>query len=72
VIFTSLNLVKSLMEKTHTSKGLSVVVNVVDQIYEIGRKVSDDFKKNLKIVFDEYLPKWNYRAVPQITKQSSY
>jgi hypothetical protein len=29
--------------------------------------VTDDFKKNLKIVFDEYLPKWNYRAVPQLT-----
>src|SRR6476661_1299239 len=72
VIFTSLNLVKNLMEKTHTNQGLCVVVNVVDKIYEIGRKVSDDFKKNLKIVFDEYLPKWNYRAVPQITKQSSY
>ncbi|MEG4571681.1 hypothetical protein QUA56_02970 [Microcoleus sp. N3A4] len=48
------------------------VVNVVDQIYKIGRKVTDDFQKNLKIVFDEYLPKWNYRAVPQLTKQSSY
>ena len=67
VIFTSLDLVKSLMEKTHTNQGLSVVVNVVDKIYEIGRKVTDDFKKNLKIVFDEYLPKWNYRAVPQLT-----
>ncbi|MEG5175887.1 hypothetical protein [Microcoleus sp. B3-D7] len=44
------------MEKTHTNKALSVVVNVVDKIYEIGRKVTDDFKKNLKIVFDEYLP----------------
>ncbi len=72
VIFTSLNLVKSLMEKTHTNQGLSVVINVIDQVYEIGRKVSDDFNKNLKIVFDEYLPKWNYRAVPQITEQSSY
>lgn len=67
VIFTSLDLVKSLREKTHTNQGLSVVVNVVDQIYKIGRKVSDDFKKNMKIVFDEYLPKWNYRAVPQLT-----
>ncbi|MEG4056636.1 MULTISPECIES: ISAzo13-like element transposase-related protein [unclassified Microcoleus] len=56
MIFTSLNLVKNLMEKTHTNKALSVVVNVVDKIYEIGRKVTDDLKKNLKIVFDEYLP----------------
>ena len=45
MIFTSLNLVKSLMEKTYTNKGLSVVVNVVDKIYEIGRKVTDDLKK---------------------------
>jgi hypothetical protein len=25
----------------------------------------DGFKKNLPIVFDEYLPKWNYKAIPQ-------
>ncbi|SKB14759.1 transposase (fragment) [Planktothrix sp. PCC 11201] len=67
VIFTSLALVKTLMEKTRTNTGLSVVVNVVDQVYETGRKVTDNFKKTLKIVFDEYLPKWNYRAVPQLT-----
>ncbi|MEG4854627.1 hypothetical protein QUB10_27545 [Microcoleus sp. B5-D4] len=54
-------------EKTHTNQGLSVVVNVVDKIYKIGRKVTEDFQKNLKIVFDEYLSKWNYRAVPQLT-----
>nr|CAD5953376.1 Transposase [Planktothrix pseudagardhii]CAD5985656.1 Transposase [Planktothrix pseudagardhii] len=67
VIFTSLGLVKTLMEKTRTNTGLSVVVNVVDQVYQTGRKVTDHFKKTLKIVFDEYLPKWNYRAVPQLT-----
>ncbi|MEG5173154.1 ISAzo13 family transposase [Microcoleus sp. B3-D7] len=66
VIFTSLNLVKSLMEKTHTNKGLSVVVNVVDKIYEIGGKVTDDFKKNLKLIFDEYLPKWNVHHLSYI------
>ncbi len=53
VIFTSLALVKTLMEKTRTNTGLSVVVNVVDQVYETGRKVTDNFKKTLKIVFDE-------------------
>lgn len=55
------------MEKTRTNTGLSVVVNVVDQVYQTGRKVTAHFKKTLKIVFDEYLPKWNYRAVPQLT-----
>ena len=26
--------------------------------------ISDNFKKTLKIIFDEYLGKWNYRAQP--------
>jgi hypothetical protein len=41
-----------------------VVVNVLDKIYKTGRKVADRFKNTMKIIFDEYLPKWNYRAVP--------
>ena len=64
VIFTSIELVKELMEKTHTKTGLSVVVNVLDKIYKTGRKVAEGFKETMKIIFDEYLPKWNYRAVP--------
>lgn len=65
VIFTSIELVKTLVEKTQTKAGLSVIVNVLDKVYQIGRKVTGNFKKNMEIVFDEYLPKWNYRAVPQ-------
>ena len=65
VIFTSLELVKALMEKTQTQTGLSVAVNVLNKVYKTGRKVADNFKNTMKIVFDEYLPKWNYRAVPQ-------
>jgi hypothetical protein len=38
---------------------------VLDKVYKIGRKVADNFKKTMQIAFDEYLPKWNYRAVPQ-------
>jgi hypothetical protein len=30
------------------------------------RKVAKGFKENLKSIFDEYLPKWNYRAVQTI------
>lgn len=65
VIFTSIELVKSLIEKTSTKTGLSVIVNLIDKVYDKGRKVMDGFKENLPIVFDEYLPKWNYRAIPQ-------
>ena len=50
------------MAKTQTKTGLSVVVNVIDKIYTTGRKVADGFKETMKIIFDEYLPKWNYRG----------
>lgn len=63
--FTSIELVKSLIEKTSTKTGLSVVVNLMDKVYAKGRQVADGFKENLPIIFDEYLPKWNYRAIPQ-------
>ncbi|MEG3899546.1 ISAzo13 family transposase [Microcoleus sp. SVA1_B6] len=65
VIFTSLELVKALVEKTQTKTGLSVAVNILNKVYKTGRKVADNFKNTMQIVFDEYLPKWNYRAVPQ-------
>jgi hypothetical protein len=32
--------------------------------YEKGRKVTDDFKNKLPIIFDDFLSQWNYRAVP--------
>jgi hypothetical protein len=54
------------MEKSHTKTGLSVVVNVLDKIYKTGRKVADGFKNTMKIIFYEYFPKWNYRAVRTI------
>ena len=64
VVFSSIEIVKELMEKTKTSTGLKVFVKVIDKVYQTGRKVNDDFKKNMKIIFDDYLPNWNYRAVP--------
>ena len=33
--------------------------------YEVGRKCAAALKKTMKIVFDEFLPKWNYTAVPE-------
>jgi len=67
VIFTSIALVKTLMEKAHTSTGLSVVVHIIDKVYQTGRKVADDFKVNMRIVFDTVLPQWNYRVLPTRT-----
>jgi transposase len=65
VLFDSLATVRSLMEKTSTRTGLSVTVRVIEKIYEIGRKATETFKQNMPILFDDLLPKWNYRIVPQ-------
>jgi hypothetical protein len=64
VLFKSVALVKKLMERTRTQPGLSVTVQIIDKIYQTGRKVADEFKQNMPILFDEHLPQWNYRAVP--------
>jgi Rhodopirellula transposase DDE domain len=64
VIFESVELVKGLMEKARTSTGLEVTVDILDKVYQKGRKYAEGFKEDMTIVFDEILPKWNYRAVP--------
>ncbi len=65
VIFTSVALVKELIEKTHTETGLQACVHIIDKVYQTKRKVVEGFKENMRIVFDDLLPRWNYRAVPR-------
>ena len=64
VVFETLGLVQALMAKTQTKTGLKVAVEVIDQLYQTGRKYAAGFRDNMTIVFDDYLPKWNYTAVP--------
>lgn len=65
-IFSSIDVVKSLVDKASTSKGLKVFSTIKDKVYATARKVSEKFKQNMKIVFDGYLGKWNYKAVPKV------
>ena len=64
VIFKSVAIVKELIQKTTTTTGLKVTVNIIDKVYQTGRRVNENFKENMKIVFDDFLPSWNYRALP--------
>ncbi len=64
VIFMSRELAQELMANAATTTGLHAFVQIIDKEYTTGRKVTADFKQTMRIVFDEYLPKWNYRAVP--------
>ncbi|MCX7411751.1 MAG: hypothetical protein NTZ32_27050 [Planctomycetales bacterium] len=65
VIFHTVEVAQQFIERAKTSTGLRVTVGLLNKVYAIGRKSADDFKRNLKILFDDHLPKWNYRAVPQ-------
>jgi len=67
VVFHSVQIVKSLMEKTTTTTGLEVTVDILDKVYNTGRKCAQGFKENMKLLFDDFLPQWNYRAVPAVT-----
>ena len=57
---------KHYIEKTETTTGLKVVVKIVDQVFEKGRKYAEDFKDRMRIKFDNILPKFNYTAVPAL------
>ena len=65
-IFSSVEVVKSLVEKTSTSTGLKIFTTIKNKIYAIARKASESFKGNMPIIIDDYLGKWNYRAVAAI------
>jgi len=67
VILTSHELVQALLETATTRTGLKVIVNIIEKTYKIGRKVTDDFKDTMRIVFDTYLGHWNYCARPLAT-----
>jgi Rhodopirellula transposase DDE domain len=64
VIFGALDTVRHYMAKAGTATGLEVEVRILETVYETGRKCAAGFKETMKIVFDELLPRWNYRAIP--------
>ncbi len=65
MIFRSIDIVKELIERTKTDQGLKVVARITNKIYETGSRACEKFKASMPIVFDDFLSKWNYRAVPQ-------
>ena len=58
----TLDTVVRLMRNASTRTGLKTTVSIIRRIYETGRQVSEDFKASMPILFDDRLPKWNYRA----------
>jgi hypothetical protein len=66
LIFESVQTLKVLMATATTRTGLKLLTTILYKTYQIGRKVAVDFKSNLKIVVDEFLPQWNYTPQPQL------
>ena len=60
----NVQLFQEIIETTTTQTGLKVFTTILDKTYKIGRKIAEDFKLNMKIVFDSVLPQWNYTAEP--------
>jgi hypothetical protein len=67
VVFKSVELVNDLMARAKTTAGLIVFSSILTKTFETGRKVAEDFKESMRIQFDNYLPQWNYVAVPEKT-----
>lgn len=65
VIFSRVEMVRQLMAKATTQTGLKVFATILDAVYQTGRKVTEEFKQTMEIVFDEEFPQWNYTAKPQ-------
>ena len=66
VILRSVELCAELMRKAKTRTGLSVVVDLVEKLYQTGAKVSEAAKAAVRIARDEVLPTWNYRILPNL------
>ena len=65
VIFHTWEVAKQFMSSAKTATGLRVTVSLLEKVYATGRKYAAGFKETMKIVFDDLLPKWNYRAIPE-------
>lgn len=65
MLFDTLGTAVDLIRKATTTTGLQTTVNVIRRLYETGRNATEEIKSNLKILFDDLLPKWNYKATPQ-------
>ena len=65
MLFDTLETAVGLIRKASTTTGLATTVNVIRGLYETGKKVADDFKSSMTLLFDTLIPKWNYVAIPQ-------
>ena len=66
MLFDIIDTVVKLMRRTATSTGLRRTVNVIRRSYETVRNATEQMKQDLGIIYDDYLPRWSFRALPEI------
>jgi hypothetical protein len=65
MLFDTIETVVDLMRRAATATGLRTTVNVIRRCYEKGRNATDEMKQELRINYDEILPRWNYITEPK-------
>lgn len=65
VIFHTPDVAQQFIARAKTTTGLRVTVGLLEKVYATGRKYAHNFKETMTILFDDHLPKWNYRAIPE-------
>ena len=61
VVFKNHEIIKELAEQTTTKTGFSVKAYINTKLYQTGKKASEEFMKTMPVVFNNFLPKWNYK-----------
>ena len=61
--------IKEIAEQTTTKTGFSVKAYINTKVYQTGIKASDEFMKKMPVIFNRFLPKWNYKFDCNKSKQ---
>jgi Rhodopirellula transposase DDE domain len=62
---TAYEVVLELIRHTTTKTGLKIEAVLDENIYETGKKVTDDQMQHLTLEGDAFHPEWNYSIRPQ-------
>ena len=64
LLLTSTEVTSQAMARASTKQGLKTTVHVLIGVYPLKEGYPDEYPETMKIRFDEELPPWNYRAIP--------
>jgi hypothetical protein len=64
LLLTSTEVTSQAMARASTKQGLRTTVHILTGDYPLKEGYPDEYSETMKIRFDEELPLWNYRAVP--------